>query len=110
MASKTILLDDLDPTVEATETVLFSIDGTAFEIDLGEKNAAAIRSALSKYTKAGRGFTIRELVKRTENGNGFDPQIVRAWAQMKGLAISDKGRVPEEVVNQWRSAGSPTSW
>ena len=40
------LVDDLDGTVlepGAGETVRFSLDGTAYEIDLADENAAAFR-------------------------------------------------------------------
>lgn len=111
MASKTVLLDDLDPTAEATETVLFSVDGVFTEIDLGEKNAAALRTALTKYAKAGRVIQARDAFKRLANGgNGhgeYDPTVVRAWAIAKGIPVAEKGRVSEEIVSQWRAAGSP---
>ena len=43
-----VLVDDLDGT-EATETVSFGLDGTSYEIDLNDKNAAALRDALAGY-------------------------------------------------------------
>ncbi|MFV0374362.1 Lsr2 dimerization domain-containing protein, partial [Microbacterium sp.] len=51
------LVDDIDGTVlevGSGETVLFSLDGTAYEIDLTDSNAAALRGALEPYTAAGR--------------------------------------------------------
>ena len=46
------LVDDLDGTVLEVgegETVHFSLDGVAYEIDLTEDNAAAFRAALAPY-------------------------------------------------------------
>ena len=43
-----VLVDDLDGS-EATESVSFGLDGTSYEIDLNEANAAALREALSGY-------------------------------------------------------------
>ena len=36
------ITDDLDGS-EADETITFALDGTSYEIDLNEKNAAAIK-------------------------------------------------------------------
>ena len=43
-----VLVDDLDGS-EASQTVSFGLDGTTYEIDLGDKNAAALREALAGY-------------------------------------------------------------
>ena len=43
-----VLVDDLDGS-EATESVSFALDGTSYEIDLNEKNAAKLRDPLSGY-------------------------------------------------------------
>ena len=48
-----VLVDDLDGS-EATETVTFGLDGTTYEIDLNDGNAAALRDALSGYIGHGR--------------------------------------------------------
>lgn len=47
------LVDDLGDG-EASETVAFALDGNTYEIDLSEANAAALRTALAGYIKAGR--------------------------------------------------------
>ena len=41
-----VLVDDLDGT-EATETVSFGLDGTTYEIDLNDANAASLREAIT---------------------------------------------------------------
>ena len=110
MAKKTVLLDDLDNTQEATETVLFSIEGEFYELDLSEKNATSLRTALAKYTKAGRSVPVREAVKQLTTNGDYDPQVVRSWLEAKGRNVSAKGRVPSELVAEWVAAGRPTSW
>lgn len=109
MAKKTVLLDDLDSNVEATETVLFSIEGEFFELDLSEKNATSLRTALGKYTKAGRPVAVRDAVKQLTTNGDYDPAIVRAWLVAKGRQVSEKGRVPAELVSEWVAAGRPTT-
>ena len=51
-----VLVDDLDGT-EATETVSFGLDGTTYEIDLNDANAASLREALSGYVGHARKVT-----------------------------------------------------
>ena len=44
----TELTDDIDGG-EAAETVSFALDGTSYEIDLNDENAAGLRDALAHY-------------------------------------------------------------
>jgi hypothetical protein len=50
----TTLVDDLDGSSPADETVRFAIDGTNYEIDLMAVHAAELRSALNLYIGAAR--------------------------------------------------------
>src|SRR5829696_6169836 len=56
MATKTIvqLTDDLDPSVEATDTIRFALDNTDYEIDLSNDHINQLRSALDPYLKHAR--------------------------------------------------------
>lgn len=110
MATKIVRLDDLDPATEAAETILYSVEGDFYEIDLGEKNAAALRSALAKFTKVARPIATRDAVKQLSTNGDFDPQVVRAWLIAKGRQVNDKGRIPAELVAEWVAAGKPTTW
>jgi len=55
MAQKILveMLDDIDGT-PATQTVPFALDGVAYEIDLSDDNAAALRTELERYVEASR--------------------------------------------------------
>ncbi|MFD1044960.1 histone-like nucleoid-structuring protein Lsr2 [Kibdelosporangium lantanae] len=44
MATKIILVDDLDHAAQADETVTFALDGTDYAIDLSEENASRLRA------------------------------------------------------------------
>ena len=46
-----VLEDDLDGS-EATQTVSFGLDGTSYEIDLNDKNAAALRDAIATLRRS----------------------------------------------------------
>ena len=110
------LVDDLDGTVLEIgegETVLFSLDGVAYEIDLTDANAAALRDALAPYREAGRsissargaaGSASGAKPRRRANQQNYAP--VRAWAQDNGYTVSERGRVPASVLEAYEAAHS----
>ncbi len=101
------LVDDLDPSVDADETVSFALDGKSYEIDLSRGNAAALRETLAVYVgaarKAGGG-------RRTGGGRGSVTQLgpsareVRDWARSNGHDVPDRGRIPEAVRQAYDAA------
>jgi hypothetical protein len=110
MAKKVVTTDDLDPKQEAAETITYGIDGRYREIDLSEANAKKLRDALAPFSKVARLIDSKVGGRRFANGdNGqmgfaygdYDSQAVRTWAQERGIAVNDKGRVPDDVVKQY---------
>ena len=106
----TKLIDDLDGS-EASETVFFALDGESYEIDLNAKNAAALRKALDRYRAAARtngngASTARRSRGKASRSRGeIDPKQVRAWAAEQGFEISSRGRIPTEVLEQYKANG-----
>ena len=102
MATKvTIALeDDLDGG-PADETVRFGLDGTEYQIDLTKKNARAFRKQLAPYVeharRAGRGRRPRTSSSRRRSGD------IRAWAREQGITVSERGRIPASVVEQYEA-------
>ena len=99
------LEDDLDGG-PADETVRFAFGGADYEIDLSKKNAAAFRRQLAPFVdharKAGRAQSrrpIRTAASRQRSGD------IRAWAKDHGIAVSERGRIPASVVQQYEAAG-----
>ncbi|MEV4689043.1 histone-like nucleoid-structuring protein Lsr2 [Microbacterium sp. LWH3-1.2] len=107
------LVDDIDGTLlEAGdgETVLFSLDGVAYEIDLTDENAAALRGALERYTNAARTVSSTRATsnapggrKRRRSGQQ-DYSGVREWAKQNGYHVSERGRVPASVLEAYEAA------
>ena len=109
------LVDDLDGSVLEIgegETVLFSLDGVAYEIDLTEGNAAALRDALAPYVAAGRSVGSSRggsaggsspARKRRRTGQQ-DYSAVREWAKKNGHQVSERGRVPASVLEAYEAA------
>ena len=107
MAQKvTVALEDDLTGGPADETVRFAFDGTEYEIDLSARNAAAFRKLLEPYAeharKAGRAPARRAgriTAGRQRSGD------IRAGAKQHGLAVSERGRIPAAVVEQYEAAG-----
>ena len=118
MAKRTVvqLTDDLDgkPIPEGKgETIRFSLDRQDYEIDLAEKNAKALRDAAAKYISAARrttgsprsgGGRSRRGRAGTGTGRDYDPKAVRAWAESQGIEVSQRGRVPADLVAKFQAA------
>jgi Lsr2 len=89
----------------ADVTVQFGLDGADYEIDLSKKNATAFGCKLAPFIdharKAGRGVRRRpgrSAASRRRSGG------IRAWAKAQGIAVSDRGRIPAGVVEQYEAA------
>lgn len=98
-----LLIDDLDGG-EAEETVSFGIDGSAYEIDLSSDNAAKLRSALAPFVEAARRApTKRNNSRGKQRGaSGRDRSAeIRAWAKAAGKQVSDRGRIPQAIVDEY---------
>ena len=108
MAQKVLvsLVDDLDGS-EADETVEFGLDGISYQIDLSAKNAEGLRDTLAKYVdKSRRSGGRKRAAKlggagRTAAVDREQNQAIRAWARKNGFAVSDRGRIPTEVVEAY---------
>lgn len=110
MAQKVVvsLVDDLDGG-KADETVQFSLDGKNYEIDLSDANAAALRGTLADYMGSARRPSGR-VQGRAAATNGRatldreQNQAIRDWAREQGMNVSDRGRIPSEVIDSYNTA------
>lgn len=101
-----VLIDDIDET-EASETVTFGLDGATYEIDLSDGNAKKLREALAPYVGSGRKITGGRRGGRpspSRSSVGPNPKAVRDWARSNGHTVSDRGRVPAEVLAAYEAA------
>lgn len=116
MAQQTsvVMRDDLTGG-KAAETVSFALDGTAYEIDLNKRNAAALRKAIGVYIQAGRPapkVTRRRRAARTTAAksdlaakNGAPSQAdIRTWAAEHGIEVSARGRISNAVRDRYVAA------
>ena len=106
MAQKiTVALEDDIDGGPADETVRFGLGGADYEIDLSRKNAAAFRRQLAPFIeharRAGRGP--RRRPGRTASSRERSADI-RAWAKDQGITVSERGRIPASVAEQYDAA------
>ncbi len=107
MAQKvSVVLEDDLTGGPAEQTIRFAFEGTDYEIDLNAKNAAKFSKQLAPYLeharRAGRAQARRP--GRTAAGRQRSSDI-RAWAKEHGVAVSERGRIPASVVDQYDVAG-----
>jgi hypothetical protein len=104
-----VLVDDLDGS-EATESLSFGLDGTSYEIDLNEENAARLRDALAPYVGHARkvGSASRRNGRRSSSSasssDGPSARDIRDWARENGFEVPDRGRVSAEVRSAYDAA------
>ena len=117
-----LLVDDIDQG-EAAETISFSLDGVAYEIDLSAEHAGALRDAFAPWV----GHARKVAGGRSGGGNrkaaaapkqraagqsapaapaaaGPDTGAIRAWARENGYNPSDRGRISADIVKAYEAA------
>ncbi|WP_121253158.1 histone-like nucleoid-structuring protein Lsr2 [Nocardioides ferulae] len=106
-----VLVDDIDGS-DATETITFGLDGTSYEIDLNDDNAAKLREAMAPYLGharkvtggSRRGSSRRGSSASSANGSGPSAKEIRDWARENGHDVPERGRVSAEVREAYAAA------
>ena len=103
MATKTtvLLIDDLDSSLEATETVRFALDNTQYEVDLSDEHIKELRSTFDQYIQHARrvgGQRGTRVSARQTSGRRTDLAQVRQWAAEIGVELSTRGRIAGAVL------------
>ena len=93
------LVDDVDGSA-AESTVEFGLDGVSYAIDLSADNAAQLRDSLTTYLTgaAVKNGSAPNTTYRQRN------QAIREWARGQGLEVSERGRIPADVVEAYENA------
>ena len=103
----TILEDDLDGG-EAVETVSFSVDGVAYEIDLNADNAAKLRDDFAPWVGAARKATGRKPAGRRPAATGAarkrEIAAIREWGRENGWKVSERGRLSADLEEAYAKA------
>jgi septation ring formation regulator EzrA len=111
MAQRVVLSDDLDGS-EAIQTIIYTIDGQEYEIDLSEENIQRFHEALEPFVSASRQVqrqaapTRRRGDGRRRSGSRWRDDIpqIRAWAESQGMDVSARGRIKKEILDAYDEA------
>ncbi len=95
MASKTVLVDDLDGSERDVRTVRLSVDGTQYSLDLGPASRKLLSTALKPFLSKAR--------VRAKEGESKAAQI-RVWAKENGISVSPRGTIPADIEAQYEEA------
>ena len=97
-----VLVDDIDGTATAQETVKFTYRGKTYEIDLSEANLAKFDKFMEQYTAKARSYGGSSRSKK-EQASRDD---IRSWAKEQGLKVGARGRIPASVLREYYKASA----
>lgn len=96
--------DDLDGK-NGAETVLFSLDGVDYSIDLGALNRKNFRASMQKYIDAAKVVTpVKARKSKTSAKPNGDASLIREWARTNGIAVGERGRLNPSVIEAFNAA------
>lgn len=102
-----VIKDDL--TGEVIEegqavTIEFSVNGKAYTIDLGQKNADAFHAALEKYVAAATRVGGAARGRKTSARSTQDLAAIRSWANEHGYVVAARGRISSDIKDAFEKA------
>jgi hypothetical protein len=104
MAQKVaVLLEDDLTGGPADGTVRFGIDGANYEIDLNTGNASELHAILRPYVENGRKTSAAKQRHTRMTPNRQRSADIRAWAKNTGIQVSERGRIPADIVAQYEA-------
>jgi hypothetical protein len=95
------LTDDLDPSLEASDTIRFAVDKAEYEIDLSDEHINELRSTFDKYIQHARKVSARRgsaPSSQPASGRRTDLSHARRWAAENGVELSTRGRIAAGVL------------
>lgn len=113
-------VDEFDKVTDA-EVVEFSIDGSVYEIDLSPESHRQLLRDLERYINAGRKVATRGAKKsakrpttsstaqRPAAEQAADLDAIRAWGRQNGRKVSDRGRIPKDIVDAFNESHAPNA-
>ena len=101
--------DDIDGSDlgETANTLSYAFEGKEYSIDLSDDNAEAFRQTIAPYIEAGhRVASAKAKAARKNTGKTppADTKAIREWARENGHDVSDRGRIPADVMNAYAAA------
>jgi hypothetical protein len=91
---------------QGDETVAFSFDGTAYEIDACAEHAKELREKISPFVEHARRASAQGRGRRRQQAAASRQQSaqIREWAKSRGLKVNERGRIPASIVAEYESS------
>ena len=109
--TRTYQVDDLDGSEDDVTTVLFSLDGSNFEIDLSAANEARLRDGLARFVDAASSVKPARAGRAPPRAKVAGPppnrdqaQAIRDWARNNGYEVSARGRISKAIQDAFEAA------
>jgi hypothetical protein len=108
MVQKTVvtMVCDLphDGEITGEETVSFSVDGTAYEIDVCSAHAKELHHGFSGYIEHARKVSGGARRRKARSGPGRERSSeIRQWARERGDKVSERGRIPASIIQEYEA-------
>jgi Lsr2 len=84
----------------------FSWGGRDYGIDLSPTVASEFKELMDKYASKATALprAPKRTARNTTRSNAEDLAKIRAWAKANGLAVSERGRIPGEIMAAYEAA------
>jgi len=104
MATRTtIALEDDINGGPAQETLQFRLGTAEYEIDLNAKNARRFRAQMAPFIDHARQAGRRQRRPARPASAREHSADIRAWAKAHDIQVSDRGRIPASVIEQYET-------
>ena len=83
----------------------FSLDGRDYEIDLCARHSQKFDEVFRRFATRARKATSRAgHAKRRTSAHRKHSAYIRAWAKRNGIAVSDRGRIPANIITKYEAS------
>lgn len=101
-------VDDLDGTMDDVQTIEVAVGDDRVEIELSEANRRKLGEVFAPYLEQGRRVKPKRVTRNvsTNATNKEQNQAIREWARKHGHKISDRGRIPENILTEYHNVSN----
>ena len=105
VATRLVNVCDLKDGVEGEDvtTVSFGLERDDYEIELCAKHAAQLRERIGPFVDHARRVSARRTAKRPASARRQSAEV-RRWARDNGHPVSERGRIPGDVLAKYDAA------
>ena len=95
-------------TSKGVETHTITLDGQQYEYEACARHSTALEKIAAPYVGAGRRQSSAKVtVKTRSTAQRGHSAAIRVWAKDHGIKLSERGRIPADVVSQWEEREIP---